>query len=226
MRYAIGMVSVIAAIFLCATEAAAHKPVVVGNPRASSIDQPYDLDDVAISQVAYHEVTASAPAIWFRFSGTAGQEVLIQGGVPRIARLADLRPIVALVGPGLPAADMPFALPPGLGALVFDSADEPDPTVFNEPFTGTVSWQFTAHTPTLSADGVYYAVGYLPPGETGKIWLTVGTIESFGLADILTLPAVLVRVRLFHEVFPLGGLIFWALLAMLALASAAAARLA
>jgi hypothetical protein len=208
---------VLVTLLLASPFAAAHKPVVVGADQPSSLADPYVLDDVTVSQVGYHAVSATAPAIWFRFAGTAGQEVLIQGGVPKIERFRGLRPLVALVGPGLPAAELPFALPEGFGALVFDTANE-TPEEFDEPFTGTQSWQFAANRPILPQTGDYYAVGYLPPGETGKIWLTVGTIESFGLGDILTLPAVLIQVRLFHEVFPLGGLIFWALLGLLALA--------
>lgn len=204
----------------------AHKPVVVGSARATSLEEPFVLDDVTISQVGYHEVSPTAPAIWFRFDGSAGQEILIQGGVPLIDRLAELRPRVALVGPGLPPADLPFDLPEGIGAVVFDSAEEAPPSVFNEPFTGTRSWQFEIHRPTLPQDGTYYAVGFLSPGETGKIWLTVGEIESFGLPDILSLPVVLVQVRLFHEVFPLGGLIFWVLVGILAVVALGVTRFA
>ena len=143
-------------------------------------------------------------------------QLYLQAGVPKIDRYAALRPRMALLGPGLPPPEvaLPFTLPDGYGALLYDMDGE-TPVLFDEKFTGTESWQFPAQEPMAETTGRYYAVIYLPDGVEGKLWMAVGVEEQFGIADILTLPQTLIKVRLFHEIFPLGGLLFWAMLAPL-----------
>lgn len=194
----------------------AHKPVVIdGGP--VEMNTAYAVADEDVSMVGYHEALSSQPQLWFTFDVEGAKTLYLQAGVPKIDRYSALRPIMALVGPGLPqpAQAAPFALPEGYGAIVYDMADE-SPVVFDEEFTGTESWQFQAHEPAVEVAGKYYSVVYLPEGQEGKLWMAIGTAEQFGLSDILTLPAVLVKVRLFHEIFPLGGLLFWAMMMLLA----------
>jgi len=126
--------------------------------------------------------------------------------VPRIARLKELRPSVAILGPGLPRWQGAFPIPPGLGGVVIESAAGTEPKVFYEPFTGTTSWLFEKHKLTLPEQGRYYLVGYLPNGVQGKFWLAFGSRDAYGLADWLRLPGWIVRVRRFHEV---GGVPGW-----------------
>ncbi len=193
----------------------AHKPVVVdGGPTTATT--AYNIAEPSISQVAYHERTAEKPELWFTFHLEASTKLFIQEGIPKIARYAALRPAMALLGPGLPAVEVPFAVPQGYGGIVFATEDE-TPEEFYEQFTGTDSWLFAAHEPVVAQTGQYFLVGYIPSGQDGKFWMTIGRKEQFGFKDILTLPKVLFEVRAFHETSPFGGILFWAMAVILLL---------
>jgi hypothetical protein len=202
-------------VVLFALPAQAHKPIVIdGGP--TDANTAYFVADVDVSQVAYHEAKPGQPEIWLTFNITAGTTLDLQLGVPLIDRYANLRPAMALLGPGLEEAELPFAVPEGYGAIVF-STEEEDPVVFNEEFTGTDSWQFPAKKVTVTEDGQYYLVAYIPSGEAGKLWVAIGLQEAFGIGDILSLPRVLTQVRAFHEIGPFGGILFWAMVILLVL---------
>lgn len=193
----------------------AHKPVVI-NGGPTDAETAHQIDDVDVSQVGYHHAKPGQPELWFAFDVKPGEELFVQLGVPKLDRYEGLRPAMALIGPGLPDADVPFYVPQGYGGIVYDMA-EVEPEVFHEEFTGTTSWQFPAEEPTVNVGGTYYLVGYLPGEDEGKFWMAVGVKEQFGLADILTLPQTLFQVRAFHEVQPFGGILFWAMAAVFAL---------
>jgi hypothetical protein len=168
--------------------------------------------DVSVSEVAYHEADPFSPRIWFTFHAAAGQTLHLEIGVPKIERLKDFRPAYAVLGPGLPAVDLPFAIPEGYGGWVFKTDQIATPESFHEEFTGTDSWVFPVQDLTLPEAGQYYVVAYAPEADTGKLWVAIGTAESFTPDDILTLPGVIFEVRQFHEVGPIGGLAMWILL--------------
>lgn len=200
---------------LACAPAAAHKPVIVdGGP--SSFENPYVLDDPEVSQVGYHEARDGARELWFAFDLRAGDSVLLEAGVPFIERFAMLRPGIAFIGPGLPQVQTPFPIPEGYGGFVF-RYDDAAPDLFDEAFTGTLSWIWPRERPAAAESGVHYAVGFLPSGEDGKFWIAVGEREEFGFSDILRLPRIVLQVRAFHEVSPFGGLIFIGLGAILLL---------
>ena len=158
-----------------------------------------------VSQLILHEVSAGNQEVWLTFQGYAGDAIYLQLGVPVTEALAAYRPAIALVGPGLPAADLPFAIPSGAGAVTFE-ADDFEPEFFSEPFTGTESWIYVEQTVELQADGEYFIVGYHPDGAAGKLWVAFGKEEAFGVPDILAYWDTLQAVRVFHEVSgnPLG----------------------
>ncbi len=201
--------AILSVLMLLVSGAWAHKPVVVdGGPTTAAT--AYVIADPSVSQVGYHERTATQPELWFTFHAEAGDKLSLQAGVPKIDRYQDLRPVLALLGPGLPSIDVPFELPAGYGGILYSTLDE-TPVVFNEEFTGTDSWQFAAHEPVLAQSGDYYLVGFTSNAQDGKFWMVIGTKEAFGFKDILSLPSVLFKVRAFHEIGPFGGLLFWAM---------------
>lgn len=213
VRVALCWVFPVVLLCLGAPVASAHNPIVIGGGRTTA-DTAYEIEDVDVSRVAYFERKESQPEIWLTFDAAAGTPLFLQMGVPVIDRYADYRPAMALVGPGLPEADVPFDVPDGCGAVIFPTAGV-TPETFYEAFTGTKSWQFPAHELTLATAGRYYVVGYSPEGIDGKFWIASGKREAWGLADILSMPSIMVQVRVFHEVFPLGGLLFWFMLVVL-----------
>jgi hypothetical protein len=193
-------------LVLIVQAAQAHKPIF---PDGTGCDQAGALpvDDVTVSQVAYTELTEACPQLWLTFDATAGQELYLQIALPQIDRYADLRPTVAVLGPGLPeVAGLPFAVPAGYGAYVFPTDDVFEPEPFHEPFTGTDDWILKELTHTLPSAGQYYIVAYLPSGQVGKIWVAFGTKEQFGLGDFLNFGDIVARTRAFHEVSGPGGI--------------------
>ena len=194
----------------------AHNPIVIdGGPTDAST--AYKIADISASRVAYHHAKPGQPFLWMTFDGKAGQELQFQMGIPKIDRYADVRPAMALLGPGLPPApELPFPVPEGMGAVIF-ATDGQEPTVFNEEFTGTVDWQFQEVSSTLLRDGKYYMASYLPSGDEGKFWVATGKAEVFGLWDLVRMPVIIVEARNFHEIFPWGGILGWAYLGIIVL---------
>jgi hypothetical protein len=192
--------------------AAAHRLLEITDTPMGP-DNALVVDDIAVSQVGYHTAGPAAPTHWMTFQAEAGAMLHFETGVPYIARYSDLRPSVALVGPGLPQASLPFAIPEGLGAVIYSSDAIEAPVVFDEQFTGTQSWTYGPYMRVLPETGRYYLVTYLPDLGAGKFWTAVGKAERFGVSDILTLPQTIVGVRTYHEIFPLGGLLFWGMVA-------------
>jgi len=186
------------AVLLLSVPAVAHQRIENDGTHVDA-ESALVVEDTGLSQVVYHEATVAAPRLWLTFSGVQGQDLYMQVGVPVIDRLADYRPDLVLLGPGLPGIDVPFDIPEGLGGNLYSTANA-TPEVFDEPFTGTSSWILLEETAVLPESGDYYLVAYEPETGAGKFWVSVGTREEFGLRDFLTYEDVVNDVRTFHEV--------------------------
>lgn len=185
-------------VLYAAAAASGHQPIVSdgsANDPASAIA----LGDVDVSKVVYHEATADSPRLWLTFNGAADQNLHLQLGFPAIERLADYRPSLAVLGPGLPPINLPFEIPAGLGGLLLSSSDVANPTVFDEPFSGTRSWILLERDIALPQAGTYYIVAFDPEERPGKLWVATGLEEAFSLDEIAQLPELLQQVRVFHE---------------------------
>ena len=199
---------------LAAWPAAANSPynyqtvVIDGGP--TSISDAYPLDDIEQAAIGYHHATAAQPQLWFSFDGRYADTVHIQMGVPQLEPYRLLRPLVAIVGPGMPAPDrpLPFALPAGYGALIYDTAAQSVEN-YKESYTGTQSWRFSAEDFRIPASGACYIVGFTPHGEAGKFWMAVGEKHSFRFADLLTINGTTRKVCAFFEITPFTGVVFW-----------------
>ncbi|MBC04280.1 MAG: hypothetical protein CMJ34_13420 [Phycisphaerae bacterium] len=180
----------------------AHKPFFSGD--YGTPEDAWEVPDPDISIVLYQEITCELPQLWMTLDGEADFPLYIQLGVPVIDRLSDYRPSVALVGPGLPAADseLPFELPDGTGVLVFDSDDVDQPGGFYEPFTQTESWIMVEETVVLPESGQAWLVAWDPGGQTGKLWVATGTVEDFSDVETADFIEWSVLVKDFHEVDP------------------------
>lgn len=200
MKCGMGFLNVMVFLAVCtgAQVALAHLPIF-DDGTAVDAEHALVISDIGLSQVVYHEVKEPVQPLWIAFDAVAGQELYFNPGVPAIERLKDYRPTFALVGPGLPTATLPFAVPAGDGAEVYPTTDIAAPEFFHEPFSGTDSWILFEKTVALPETGRYYLVGYVPSGQPGKFWIAVGKREEFGPDAIATLSQDIAQVRAFHE---------------------------
>ena len=71
---------------------------------------------------------------------------------------------------------------------------------FHEPFSETESWILRSETGKISKAGRYYLVSFSPKGHTDKVWLSIGTKESFTAMNLLQFPIWSKKIQKFHEV--------------------------
>ena len=181
---------------LVLSSAFAHKPSFGGSYTSS--DSAYEIVDPDISIVVYQEVTCENPELWMTFDVEPGYELYVQLGVPVIDRLFEYYPSVAVVAAGFPEnADVPFDLPDGMGAIVFEA--KPESTDFYEPFTQTSSWIWREEWVVIPEGGEGYVVGWHPNNLTGKIWLATGEVEDFSDVDPADFAYWNEAVNNFHE---------------------------
>lgn len=173
---------------------------------ATTLENPFVLDSAQVKSAFYFHATAGKPVLWIRFEGTYGDEVRLQLGVPAKAGYASLRPVAVIAGRDCPdpGRSLPFALPDGWGALVYDTA-QVAVTDGYEGYTGARSYQFETQSFTLPASGTYYIAVYFPTGPDGKCWVTVGTERQPRLTDMFTVPVNAAAIRAFFEISLLSG---------------------
>ncbi len=182
--------------------------VIDGGP--TDMSTAYALGNVEQGSIGYHHATATAPQLWFGFDGKYGDKVRVQIGVPQLEQYRLLRPLVAVVGPGMPAPDrpLPFTLPAGYGALIYDTAAQSVEN-YKESYTGTASWRFSSEDFFLPAAGSSYIVAFTPNGVEGKLWMTVGEKTGFRFTDLFTINETTRQIRSFFEISAEQGVIFW-----------------
>lgn len=183
---------------LASSTAEAHKPSYANDH--SSADLAFQVDDPEISIVLYAEMTCTKQELWLQLDSTGFEEVWLELGVPQLDRLSDYRPSLAIVAEGLPAADVPFAIPEGMGAQVIHTDDVVDPIPFNEPFTQTDSWILFRDWYAVPEGTDVYLVAYNPAEYTGKLWVAVGLVEDFSDVDMSEFGDWLQKTQAFHEI--------------------------
>jgi len=186
-------------LLAAAPTAQAHKPTF--SEDFSGPEQAFVVEDPDVSIVVYQDITCELDQLWLTFEGEAGFEAYVQLGVPVIDRLEGYQPSVAVLAAGLPDApsDLPFAVPDGMGALVFHGEDADEPGYFYEEFTQTESWIWVEETVTLPEGGPVYLVGWSPEDQTGKLWLATGTVEDFADVEVTDFLYWSEAVHDFHE---------------------------
>lgn len=180
----------------------AHMPYL-SEGQYGSRESAFEVEDPDVSSVLYHPVNCDSLQLWMTFQAEAGYPLVAQLGVPELERLESYRPSLALVGPGLPVQDeeLPFEVPEGLGVEVWHSEGS-EPKYFFEEFTDTESWiVLDIQAYALPAAGRYDLVAFVPSRQTGKLWLTIGTLEDFtSITEPQEFFDLLAAVDAFHEV--------------------------
>ena len=186
---------------LTAPSAEGHKPLQIGGTASGHrMATAQRIPDPEISWVYYLDLPRPGQVDYFRFTGRGGAIVPIQLGVPKIPELLNFRPLVVLIGPGLPPAPpIPgIDLPSGSGAVLIHF-ETPLRRTFFEPFSRTTSWVTPEYRTPLPQAGEYVLAVYEPDGRTGKYFLAIGQKEAFSVFDFLRLPCTLWKVRRFYD---------------------------
>jgi hypothetical protein len=144
-------------------------------------EAPWPIDDPTISTALYATLESAQDVDYYTFQGQAGQTVLLALTIPQIEGQDLFAPTMALLGPELPAADLPRQVnrPQGSGALVLAPVPGPAPTFF-EPFSRTSYWDRQEERVSLPADGRYTVAVWHPDGEVGRYVFVVGDRELPG----------------------------------------------
>ncbi|MCC6557799.1 MAG: hypothetical protein IT372_33035 [Polyangiaceae bacterium] len=183
-------------LWALAGEAWAHQPFFDDGTHTDAA-HAFPLPDIEVSRVLYVDVPCPDRPVWLTFEAAAGASLYVQLGTPVMEEIAEYRPSLALVGPGLPAAPpVPWAVPEGLGAVVFSTKENRDPPVFHEPFTQTDSWILLEKTISLEKAGTYYIVAWSDQHTRARLWVATGTREELGPSNVAD---PLGRVKAFHD---------------------------
>lgn len=175
------MVVLMAALFIFLTPRAAeaHQPYFEDEDWTPA--NAYRLKDPTVSTALYATLDRRDDVDYVRFTGRAGQSILIGLTIPQIEGQQNFTPTFALIGPGLPATRLPARVeaPPDAGARILRAAPG-EPTSFFEPFSRTRYWERQEDRFVLPADGEYLVAVWNEAGQVGRYTLVVGDREIPG----------------------------------------------
>jgi hypothetical protein len=213
-----------------------HKPLkVIGSN--NDFSTATDIPNHKISWGIYEELSGSNDVHYYKFAANEGERLYAQISIPKLQEFSTFVPSIALVGSGLTAGDveggysvreyahdvgdLPFAISPGMRAIVVNY-DGPIPSSeFYEPFTQTSYWERQEIViNSLPSVGTYYLVVFdrsLVQDE-GKYTLAVGEIEDFSPLDFFTIiPQAWLDTKFFFEDYISPTIAISLLVAVLAL---------
>jgi hypothetical protein len=195
-----------------------HKPLKVVDSNNDFLTAK-EIPNHKISWGIYEELSGSNNVHYYKFAANEGERLYAQISIPRLERFSTFVPSIALVGSGLTAGDveggysvkeyahdvgdLPFAISPGMRAIVVNYNGPIPSSEFYEPFTQTSYWERQEIVVnSLPSSGTYYLVVFdrsLVQDE-GKYTLAVGEIEDFSPLDFFTIiPPAWLDTKFFFE---------------------------
>lgn len=183
----------------------AHKPLDTSQPATK--EEPIVIRDHQSSWVAYNRLAGSKDVDYYLLPAVKeGDPIDALLLIPVIDRLAEFRPVLALLGPGLPLATggIPeetiadyIKITPPEGGVFKTSAQTPK--IFFEPFTQTKYWERQSLHLTAPVSGQYYLAVFDPQGRGEKYVLSIGKQENWKFKDVFAFPRIWWQVRIFAE---------------------------
>ena len=195
-----------------------HKPLKVVDSN-NDFSTAKEIPNHKISWAIYEELSGSNDVHFYKFAADEGERLYSQLSIPKLEKFSTFAPSIALVGSDVAAGnleggysvreyahnigDLPFAIPPGMRAIVVDY-DGPIPSgEFYEPFTQTSYWERQEIViNSLSSLGTYYLVVFdrALVNDAGKYTLAVGETEDFSPMDFFTIiPSAWLDTKFFFE---------------------------
>ena len=178
--------------------AEAHRPSFPDGLNKSP-NSAFQLDDIDISQAIY-QVLGENEQVWLKFHPTtsSSKTVNIQLGIPVLDETESFRPVVAVVSQNLSRIDLPFDLPDGFGAIVYEVNNEEQIKKFHEPYTNTNSWILIEEEFEIIGNEIHYVVIFSKTNQSGKFWFATGTKEVFDFRSS-QLNENILKVKSFHK---------------------------
>lgn len=141
---------------------------------------PMYIKDPSISTAVYATLETANDVDYYTFNGTKGEIVFLSITIPQIAGQENFTPTMALMGPGLPYADLPDrVLKPGdYGAVIL--APPANATSFFEPFSRTSYWTRQEQNVTLTENSSYLVAIWDDRGDVGRYVFVIGNKEVPG----------------------------------------------
>jgi hypothetical protein len=195
-----------------------HKPLKVVDSN-NDFSTAKEIPNHKISWGIYEELSGNSDVHYYKFAADEGDRLYAQISIPKLQKFSTFVPSIALVGSNVTAGnlegrysvreyahdigDLPFAIPPGMRAILVDYNGPIPSSEFYEPFTQTSYWERQEIVINgLPSVGTYYLVVFdrgLVQDE-GKYTLAVGEIEDFSLLDFFTIiPSAWLETKFFFE---------------------------
>lgn len=181
----------------------AHKPLK--SLASGTRSDPVIIPDHQLSQAAFAELIHSGQVDYYRFTvARAGETIVGSMLIPKLERLKEFSPALALIGPGLPRDTAGFNVENMLdvkdseGVLVARYQGN-TPQVFFEPFTQTRYWRRQELRIAAPSAGAYYFAVFDPTGNTGKYVFCIGERDDWQLRELAKLPQIWWQTRMFVE---------------------------
>ncbi len=151
-----------------------HKPLKVVDSN-NDFTTAKEIPNHKISWGIYEELSGSNDVHYYKFAADEGERLYAQISIPKLEKFSTFVPSFALVGSDVTAGnleagysvreyahdigDLPFAIPPGMRALVVDYNGPIPSSEFYEPFTQTSYWERQEIViNSLPSVGTYYLV--------------------------------------------------------------------
>ena len=189
----------------------AHKPLQSDGSN-TTFENALIIPDHKISWAIYEELDPYQTK-FYSFDAKKGESFYSSIVIPKLERLENYKPSMALIGKGIEIQNIPELterLPDG-GKVVFNYDGVIPSEEFYEPFGQATYWERQEIQITIPQDGMYYLMVFDKQGFGGKYSLAVGKIESFSFIDFITiLPTAWLDTKFFFEDY-VSPLIFFLL---------------
>lgn len=187
-------------VILLAAPALAHRPVLEQDlrPGATFEAAAETVDPTHASSAVYGSLAAPGEVDFYKFVAGKDETIPAEVLVPVRPSNAAFRPSLAVIGRGFAPATaeqpLPFAVPEGFGAFVFNAPDARG--YFHEPYSREYLYRGAEAQVQLRAGETYYVAVYEPTRRTGTYALGLGTVEHFEDVSKLGVVWNVLRVKL------------------------------
>ena len=177
-------------LFFNVDTAFAHQ-LIFSDGKNTSLENSLYIPDSQISWAMYGELENNV--LFYKFEADQKEPLYVSVVIPMLEGLEDFSPSLAIVTQhqnigtlishtGEKNTSVPFSLPDGYQAIVFDYDRKITANVFYEPFTQVNYWERQEVRIDSINSGIYH-IAIFDTSENGKFALAVGEVEDFSNAN-------------------------------------------